>query len=63
MQYGQFPVVDVVLVLVLGLDNQNIDNRYRYSIFSHNRYHDQISICTYVHVHSVQGICFFIKTS
>ena len=54
---------------MLVLDNQNIDNRYRYSTFSDNRYQystfsdnryrDQISICTYVHAHSVQGICFF----
>ena len=34
----------------------SIDNRYRYSTFCNNRYHDQISICTYVHVYSVQGI-------
>ena len=44
------------IILVLGLDNRNIDNCYRYSTFSDNRYTDQISICTYVHVHSVQGI-------
>ena len=47
-----------VLELVLGLDNRNVDNCYRYSTFSDNRYCDQISICTYAHAHSVQGICF-----
>ena len=41
--------------VVLGLDNRNINNRYRYSTFSDNRYRDQISICTYAHAHSVQG--------
>ena len=46
---------------MLGLDNRNIDNHYRYSTFSDNRYCDQISICTYAHVHSVQGIYFFKK--
>ena len=44
--------------VVQGLDNQYINNHYRYSTFGDNRYRDQISICTYVHVHSVQGICF-----
>ena len=40
----------------------NIDNCYQYSTFSDNGYRDQISICTYVHVHSVEGIClFFLK--
>ena len=47
-------VMIIIIVLVLGLDNQNINNHYRYSTFSDNR--DQISICTYAHVHSVQGI-------
>ena len=47
-------------VVMLGLDNRNIDNRYRYSTFSDNQYRDQISICTYAHAHSVQGICISI---
>ena len=54
--------IDYVSPLVLGLDNRNINNRYRYSTFSDNRYRNQISICTYAHVHSVHGI-FFLKTS
>ena len=29
--------------IVLGLDNRNIDNRYRYSTFSDNRYRLYIS--------------------
>ena len=29
-----------IYILVLGLDNRNIDNRYRYSTFSDNRYRD-----------------------
>ena len=50
-------IIDIahsVQKLVLGHDDQNIDNHYRYSTFSDNRYHEQISICTYAH--SVQGI-------
>ena len=41
----------IIYNAVLGLDNRNIDNRYRYSTFSNNRYRDQMLICTYVHAH------------
>ena len=59
--YIETPVTNWRLKLVPGLDNQNIDNRYRYSTFTNNRYRDQILICTYAYVHSVQRICFFLK--
>ena len=54
----------IILLIVLGLDSRNTNNCNRYSTFSDNRYRDQVSICTYAHVHSVQAICFFfLKTS